>query len=68
MSVRLMTEEQLDNACKLAITMQKVSISSAIDMANMGKEASYALEDVMVQVAEQTVSTIQMLLKEEDGE
>lgn len=68
MSMRLMTEEQLDNACKLAITMQKVSISSAIDMADMSKEASYALEDAMVQVAEQTVSTIQMILKEEDGE
>lgn len=68
MSMRLMTEEQLDNACKLAITMQKVSISSAIDMADVSKEAGYALEDAMVQVAEQTVSTIQMILKEEDGE
>lgn len=67
MSMRLMTEEQLDNACKLAITMQKVSISSAIDMADVSKEAGYALEDAMVQVAEQTVDTIQMLLKEEDG-
>lgn len=68
MTLRIMTEDNLDYACSLAKKLQKLTIDEAVKRAGgvsgISEETMDLIKDMMESIVDNTINTIQKLLKE----